>query len=227
MINIKKIISLLIVFISSEAYAQTSKSNIGIEAGPSVISIRGNDIVKKYNEGSIGYAVNLVFQQKINKTFSLHTGIGFERKGSKFPLTATDLAGTPIGTLHGYSRWNYLTVPVLLRATFGKKGNYFVNAGPYVGYLVKQVFGNKAGVVAAGHTSNIVNDRRFDFGASLGAGLSIPVKERIALSFEARDNLGLYNVSKVKVINDGTIKHNTTNFLFGFMYGINSGKKKK
>lgn len=227
MIHLKRSLTLFIFFLSSLTYGQAGRSFIGIEAGPSLVSVRGNVIVENYDKIAMSYAINISYQHNLNNIFSLHTGIGYERKGARFSYTVTDFAGMPMGTSHGYSRWNYISVPVLLRATFGKKTNLFVNAGPYAAYLASQIYGNKAGIQPAAHTNNISNDRRFDFGASMGAGLFIPLKESIALSFEIRDNLGLYNVSKVKVINDGTIKHNTLNFLFGFSYALKSGRKKK
>ncbi|MEO6667859.1 MAG: porin family protein [Ferruginibacter sp.] len=224
--NTRNILCLPITFaFMFSAVGQPSISSIGIETGPSVTSVRGNEIIQRQNN-SIGYAFNIFYQHHLNKIFSLHSSIGYERKGSEFSLVATDYTGMPIGKVHGYSRWNYLTMPVMIRATFGKRINYFVNAGPYIAYLLKQVYGNKAGVLPAGQTNNINNDQRIDFGISLGAGLSLPLTKNIALSFEARDNLGLYNVSKAKVINNGTIKHNSINVLFGILYALHSGNKK-
>ncbi|OFY87282.1 MAG: hypothetical protein A3F72_17445 [Bacteroidetes bacterium RIFCSPLOWO2_12_FULL_35_15] len=36
------------------------------------------------------------------------------------------------------NHFDYLTVPILLRATFGKRIKYFANAGMFFGYLIKQ-----------------------------------------------------------------------------------------
>ncbi|MBC6995200.1 PorT family protein [Lewinella lacunae] len=150
----------------------------------------------------------------------MRTNVAFERKGSVLTSQTTDINGNPLGEITVNTNFNYLTLPILLRATFGKKFHYFINAGPYFGYLIKQNFvsqGDNFPVTTSDNTSLI---KRFDTGISTGLGLSVPIKTAFAFSFEVRNNLGLYNVSAVPVANMGTIKTNSTNLLLGFTYKL-------
>jgi Outer membrane protein beta-barrel domain len=103
---------------------------------------------------------------------------------------------------------------------FGQKVQFFVNAGPYFGYLIKQTFVRTGDNIPTTTSNNTSLNNWFDTGISTGLGLSVPIKTKFAFSFEVRNNLGLYNVSDVPAINNGTIKTNSINFLFGFTYKL-------
>jgi len=48
----------------------------------------------------------------------------------------------------------------------------------------------------------------------------VPLKNKFAISFEIRNNLGLINVLKHPDINNEAIKTNSTNLLIGFTYKL-------
>ncbi|OFY87283.1 MAG: hypothetical protein A3F72_17450 [Bacteroidetes bacterium RIFCSPLOWO2_12_FULL_35_15] len=43
-------------------FGQQNKIDIGIEGSPSLIFLRGNDIIKKYHKPAIGFSSGLFFQ---------------------------------------------------------------------------------------------------------------------------------------------------------------------
>jgi hypothetical protein len=203
--------------ISIKTYCQINKFDVGVEGSPSLIFLRGNPIIEMSN-ATIGFSGGLFLQYNLNKIISIRTNIGFERKGSLWEGNATDARGIQIGKTTNNMNYDYLTIPLLVRATIGNKYKFFMNAGPYFGYLLqaKSVFEmpNFYG------TSDIKGQNSVDFGLSTGLGLLYPLKSKIVLSFELRNNLGLYNVSALPVINDGTIKTNSTNLIFGLAYKL-------
>lgn len=106
----------------------------------------------------------------------------------------------------------------MLRITFGQKMKYFFNAGPFMGYALKQT-----SLVEFPTSERIESDYKefskpWDFGLSAGAGIIISLGPKTDLNFEVRNNLGLVNTSKAPVIENGSIKTNSLNFLFGFSY---------
>lgn len=217
--------SILIVLIlcSSLTFAQTNKFEIGLEMGPSLISLRGNDIIDKNNDLSFGFSSGLTFQYNFPKLISIRTNISFERKGLTTQGTATDQYGNQIGEITFHSNLDYLTIPILGRLTFGKKINIFVNAGPYIGYLIKQTDVTEAfGEHPKTETDNTDNFKRIDFGITTGLGARFPIKKKLFLSVEIRNNLGITNISSVSVVNDGAIKTNSTNLLIGIEYRFGS-----
>ena len=111
-------------------------------------------------------------------------------------------------------------MPLLVRASIGKKIKYFFEAGTFFGYLIKQTDISEATkYLPKTTTDNTSGDKRFDTGVTAGFGLTIPIKDKFLISCEIRNNFGLYNVG-MYVINDGTIKTNSTNLLISFAYKL-------
>lgn len=215
----KLILTAFLAALAGTASAQ-DKISLGAQVGASMISLRGNEIIQKFHEPALGYSAGLTFQYDFTENIALHTGISYDKKGSLVKGTAYDVNGNVTGEFRETTYFNYLSVPLLVRATFGEKIKYFVNAGMYAGYLtgITNVDHNSNDLFLA--PANRVDFKDLDFGATAGLGVIFPVTEKISLSAEIRDNLGLANISKVKVINDGTVKTNAANLLVGMNWRI-------
>lgn len=203
----------------------TNKIDIGVLGSPSIRFLRGNEIIKDLHRPTFGFSGGIFFQYNFRKVFSIRTDIAFERKGSVASgnILMTDNNGNFIESVDWktFSNFDYLTAPVLLRASLGKKIKYFANVGVFFSYLIKQTFDNRYSNTFPNNIGDNTDlDKRFDTGISAGLGLTVPINTKFSISLEIRNNLGLYNVSKVPVINDGTIKTNSTNLLFGFTYKL-------
>ena len=206
---------------NSSTNTKRNKFEIGIEGGPSLVSLRGNQILNSNHRLTIGFAGGFTFQYNFPKIVSLRTNIYFERKGSVVKYDFTDLQGNAIGTGRTYSNFEYLTLPVLAQLSFGKKFKFLFNVGPYFGFLIKQNSVNEGfGFPLNGTTDRTENYKRFDTGLSVGIGGSVTIKEKFVITLEARNNLGLYNVSELPVVDDGAILTNSTNLLIGFAYSF-------
>ena len=221
MTKIKSLVfGLFLLAVLGTTYGQTNNFDIGVEGSSSLICLRGNDILDNLHKPTIGFSSGLFFQYNFKKLVSLRTNIAFERKGSTSTFQVTDMFAKPLGEINIKTIYDYLTLPILIRTTFGKKVQFFVNAGPYFGYLIKGTLVSEGENILATTNDITSSINRFDTGISTGLGLSIPIKNKFAFSFEIRNNLGLYNVSAVPVVNYGTIKTNSTNFLWGFTYKL-------
>lgn len=222
MTHIKSLLAgLLFLTFWGTTCGQTNKFDIGVEGSPSLIFLRGNDIIDNLHKPTIGFSGGLFFQYNFKKVVSLRTNIAFERKGSvlTYEIT-TNSNGNSFEKVTTNTNFDYLILPILVRATFGKRVQFFVNAGPYFGYLIKQTFVTKGDNIPTTTNDNTSLNKRFDTGISTGLGLSVPIKTKFLFSFEVRNNLGLYNVRAVSVVNNGTTKTNSTNFLLGFAYKL-------
>ena len=213
-------ILLLTISLTSPVFGQQNKLDIGIEGGPSLTSIRGNKMFKKYNHPTLGYSGGLSFQFNFPKKFSVRTGFAYERKGSVHTIPFTDAYGNTTVQGKNYSNFDYLVFPVLLHATLGKSMKFFVNSGLFFSYLLKQTFTWQSSYFPKQTGDNTSNDKRFDTGLALGLGFSTPIKDKFSITCEIRNNLGLYNVSAIPVFENGTIKTNSTNLLCGFAYKL-------
>jgi len=192
--------------------SQTNKIDIGFESAVGVAYITGSDRAKNDYKATYGIYTGFFAQFNFNKVLSIRTGIGAETKGFSAKLVLTDPYGNPAGKYRPRIGLNYLTVPVLLRATFGKTSPFFFNCGPYISYLLKQ-----PSYLQKITFNQIVPYRKYDFGISTGVGFSIPIKTKAAISFEIRQNFGLYNINSTLFYSDDeTINTNSTLALLSF-----------
>ncbi|GAB4488509.1 MAG: hypothetical protein OHK0019_04980 [Saprospiraceae bacterium] len=208
-------------------FAQAGKSALGIEGGPSLISLRGNPANDTINNPAIGFAGGIFFQYPLQKIISIRANLVFERKGavasSEILVTDDDGNIKGVSKYKVHTNFDYLSTSVLLRATFGKKVRYFVNTGPYFGYLTMLTFSAKYSDFFPDTTvedTNLV--KRFDRGVVVGLGTSVIVKRKYSISCELRNNLGLYDLSKSPNSSEGSIKTNSTNLLLSFAYMFDS-----
>jgi Outer membrane protein beta-barrel domain len=190
----KRLISIfpiLIFFLSCTiSFAQKTKFEVGFESGPSIIRIQQNKVSRKYFPSSLGFAGGVFGQININKALSLRSNIHFDKKGfSKGKVLYSAPTGQIIGTANYY--YDYVTIPILLRANFGQKIKFFVNAGPYFGYLINA----RTIVKQEGSPNSIFNInssflRKSDKGISSGLGFHVPLISKLDLSFELRNSFG-------------------------------------
>ena len=219
----KTTITILItcIFCFSILLGQENELKIGIETGPSLISIRGNDLANQNQSQFSGYAGGLTLQYSLHPNFSVKTNLAYERKGARSTAEITDPLGALLGETTYIANFDYLTIPVLGHFSFGENVRIFANFGPYLGFLLKQANITKPyNNVAKIKENNIDNFKRLDWGLTAGLGGGIAIKENIFLTLEVRHNLGLHSISKVRVFNDGKVLTRSTNFLLGVAYLI-------
>jgi hypothetical protein len=209
--------------------AQNNRYDWGIEGGPNFSTM----IVKNYPylEDNIKPAIfgsaGFIFQFNTKKILSFKTGFSFQRKGFQTSdFIFTDNSGNYIGKGKSISTFDYITLPLLVKASFGKKVKFFVNAGPYGGFLLAQTDHFKL----SGHDDYVTkNDfkytNRWDFGFAGGIGVAIPIKEFFQISVEVRNYSGILNINKANVDmqvsgNGSKLYTNTTDLRVGVVYKL-------
>ncbi len=212
----------VLIFIALEiltCYGQTNAYNIGFEGGFNFCSARGySGIDNSYNQG-IKCTAGLFFHYNLNGIISFRTGTYYEQKGASIKFNAVDNNGIPIGTFHTNEKFNFLTIPLLVRANFGNSINYFINAGPYFGLILKQTENIEAISSYPSRENDVTQAAgRNEFGLSLGLGLSYKLLKKIAFSFEARDNFGLSKSGLIPIADFRPVKTNSLNLLLGISY---------
>ena len=156
--------------------AQTNRCDLGIEGGPNLSTFKdqpGFDAdLKVFFSGGIS------FQYNTRKIFSLRTGLYYQKKGYQQEIKDISTSGKVYSSFLMSSEYHYLTLPLAARATFGKKVKVFLNAGPYISYLIDQK--NTSKVVSMdvdAHNNKSYNGvKDWDLGAVTGIGIAVPVK---------------------------------------------------
>lgn len=210
------ILAAFFVFVlSTVVYAQTSRASFEVAGGPGFSFLRGGMIASSIPDGT-GFQVGLFTDIRINQVFSVHTGLSFDRKGSKYPAEwfgPTNLEGE-----HFNLNYDYLSLPLVFRASFFKPVKLYINTGVFVARihsLLQIGKGTFWGTVCYNYTSFVPE---YEFGLVNGIGIKVPLHKQLELTAEIRNNRGLSDVN----LKDGylfssspNVRTNLTTFLVG------------
>lgn len=219
---------ILTLLITGSVFSQNSKFSIGIDLGPNYSYFKRNSFDKNSNHPIFRFSSGLSFNYNISKYFSVETCLSYEQKGDITDYYHTDLATAfPPFNYDEWrysSRFSYLTNPIFLKVTFGKKFKYFVNAGGYISYLLskKTIRQSKYFPEQKYDYPDYPNAyiKNYDYGIIAGIGVSRSIKERIAISVELRNNIGICDIMDQEKGWDykEILKTNSFNLLFGLKY---------
>jgi hypothetical protein len=192
---------------------QNSKTDFGIELTPTITSL----VVKHFSDDydpRLSFSTGINVERFINPQFSLKSGLNFERKGSKEHVLLTDDFGKLIGNREIKENSDYLILPILISTYTNGKIKFYVNAGPFLGFLIKNktIFSAVGDLPKQTITSN-ANMKRIDLGLSFGVGLRIPLSNVFLFDLGIINNKGLLNTNKIE-----SIKTNSYGFQLGIKY---------
>jgi len=247
--------SVLLVIGLTQAGTTIAQSTwLGFKGGISIPNLSGgggNPISENYTSR---LAANFGFLSDFHvcHRFSLQVELNYAGQGGKRdgmqPITSGDVTqGLPPGTylwadFKNKAVFDYLELPILAKLHWGQTFGFYVNLGPYFGYLLhaeektkgtSTIYYDQAGtqplqeqgypVPPQDFTSNtdITSSlHRFNVGVTGGGGIDWKLGDRNKLLLDARFEYGFLNVQKYS--EDG--KNNTGNVLISLGYAHRFGK---
>ncbi len=109
---------------------------------------------------------------------------------------------------------NYITTPLMANFHFGRSYNWFINFGPYVGFLVDAQATDVDVDVKDAFNST-------DFGVAFGLGVKVPVSDKARILFEYQAQSGFAEIFDV---NDGeTVRNGRSSFNVGIVFLLAGG----
>ncbi|WP_285009302.1 porin family protein [Pedobacter faecalis] len=108
-------------------------------------------------------------------------------------------------------QFDYLTVPVMANWHFGKTRNWYLNFGPYAGFLLSSK------ETAMGTDLKEIS-QSVDAGLALGIGVKIPVSSRVKILLETDGQAGLTDVFKDNQGNK--IQNSRSSLNAGLVFGL-------
>jgi hypothetical protein len=223
----KLLLSISFLLISFLNYSQNSKIKFGVQAGLNYSTFLGYDVPTDfspvYSESSaFAFLGGINFEYQIKEKLSLKLELNYERKSQKADnnIEITDMDG--LTTRYNFTskkNYDYLVLPILVKYCFSDKNSFYVNGGPFIGYLLKSNLTNDLEKIDGLNndpveTTNLNN--KTDFGLSIGFGKTIEINEKHSIFIEIRENLGLINTSKNTVWGNGEAKTNSLNLIIGY-----------
>jgi len=225
-----KMNKLLLVFFmmmtmqSFVVFGQQKRFETGMEAGPNIVYMGSSPDDKTW----LSFVGGVHLQYNFSRYFSIRTNFFYERKGEKRDSSAFASINLNNAIIETYQKYDYLTAPLLLRFTspevIGKRIRFFLNFGPYFGYLIKHVAETTGldylnnGVPNSITTDLTSHNKLFDYGIAFGAGMEIALTERVAITFEARFNKEFSDKTNDANSVSDSDPTQATNLLLGFTF---------
>jgi len=193
---LKKITLLILLFVNLCIAQSKDNLEFGIITALSISNV--SDSYNQRTKSLIEYSGGAFGNYYLSEQWSLKLKAIYERKGyaeGLYENRETDVA------------FNMISVPVTANFYFGKNNNWYINLGPYIGFMI-----------AAKATSfNVDVTRLFnstDFGIAGGIGYKLPIGENLDVFAEIDNQTGL---SDILIENSGSA---VTNNRFSFNLGI-------
>lgn len=180
---------------------------IGLHFGENLSTLRG-DAESDYLMGFMG---GLHASHYLTENVVIRLEANFERKGAKYDNN--NLVPDPgMPDFADDYRFDYLSLPVMLRYSMGKKAKFVVGGGASVDYLIRQRtdYGELT-------TNELGQYRKLDTDLVGTVGGAIPAGEKWTFSLEMRALWGLVGVNKPK----GVAPELGRNLSWGLMAGVN------
>jgi hypothetical protein len=240
--------------ISGSLSAQQFK--LGFKAGTSIPNLRssGSNEISQGYESKVAQNIGVIADIGISEKLSIKTGFDFAGQGGirNGNQPVTDLPAQfaqmlPSGTylyanFNNEATLNYLELPLMAKMEWGSKLKYYVNAGPYVGFLLNaeqktggnsQLFFDKNMTIPLAiqgqplpaqsfdATTKIEDDlRSTNLGLTGGIGFAYGLNQKSALVFDARAAYGLKSIQKDIAVN-GNSKTGGLFLTLGYMFSLN------
>jgi len=181
---------------------------VGFNAGfnGSLVSDENNS-----SDSRSGFNVGVSGEYYFSRSWGIKAKVIYDQKGyDNSIITITDYANGTVNYSTNYNL-NYITVPVMANWHFGSKKNWYLNFGPYVGFLVN------------------AKESRFDFdvknafettdvGLAYGIGVKIPVSEYLKIFIEFDGQGGFTNIFKDPYFDNTTNSRGALNVGLNFMF---------
>ncbi len=196
----KLFIFFIFLSISSLSFSQ---HRLGAELGVGFTNLSG-DMLPDNRDGIISLAPGVFHEVSFSESFSLKSFVSFQSKGYKLDVTSLpvfDQNDPNFGDGEDLKfASDYLVVSPMAKYSTNGNVQFFVNAGPFLGFLLKD---------------ESPANQPSDLGLVAGAGLQLKLgKQR--LYFEGRGNWGLSNVFRTALPIETTVRTRAYFLLAGF-----------
>jgi opacity protein-like surface antigen len=180
----------IVVFIfglSLFAFAQNTKGTIefGFNSGVNFSKV-GNS--RSNSDMTVGFNIGASADYFLSNRWSIKSKVIYDQKGwdNGFVQDSYVDPGLPAYVETDFDL-EYLTIPIMVNWHFGRKRNWYLNFGPYTGFLI--------GAKETTFGANIKDDfNTIDFGLSLGVGVKIPVSTKLKISIEYEEQAGFTDI---------------------------------
>jgi hypothetical protein len=189
---------LVVLGISTTAFSQTKGTNeVSINVGYNASTVTASNLSADYKSG---FNAGIALDHYFSESWSIKVKAAYDQKG---------WANGFYGNSAADYKLDYVTIPVMANWHFGRTKNWYLNFGPYVGFLLN-----------ASETSHGTDVKPFfsttDAGLDVGIGVKFPVSDKAKFFIELNGQGGIADINKG---NSGTtIRNSVSNINIGFAF---------
>ena len=222
-----------LICIKKDMYAQGSFF-AGVKGGISIPNLKasGNNPVSSGWSSRLGGYFGFIGQYEVNERLSIQAEINYSAQGGKkdglqaipsAPYAPYFPPGFPVpeylySRFKSEARLSYLEIPVMAKLTFplGESFSFFINAGPYFGFLMsaenvttgtENIYLDKLltqpllpSSISFNNTQDIKSDlKSLNMGIQAGAGVYFVLPSEDRIMFSGGGNYGLIPIQKNKL----------------------------
>jgi hypothetical protein len=181
-------------FLKKRKFKKTSPFIAGFQGGYTVSIVTG-DVDDQYVTTAFNFGLFGVYM--LNANFGIQVDLNVDPKGWSKKIDVVNTQDKYVWT------FSYITIPIMAKLVPGDNGNFFINIGPYLGFLTKaeQNWKHTVGTTTTETTLDIKDMMNStDFGLTGGIGILIPVYDGSNFDakflFDLRLSTGLSNFNK-------------------------------
>jgi long-subunit fatty acid transport protein len=205
----KKIITTLLILagIYSTSFAQRANSaEFGIGLGLNLSTVQSS-ATGENADYKAGFNMGVSGEYYITSRWGVKAGVNYDQKGwgNGFVILPD---GTEIDNVN--FQVNYITVPIMADWHFGRMRNWYIDFGPYLGFLTDATESSNSTDVKPLFNST-------DVGLAFGIGVKVPVSRTAKVFFEYDGQAGFNNVFNES---DGTYQNLRSALRVGLLFPI-------
>jgi hypothetical protein len=167
-------------------FGQGNSTNIGIVAGPSIFSLRGNYEMESENSTMLSYSLGLSIEKYVSERISLRSDLLFESHNAQ---NSTSDASSP--QTNGSLEFESLTIPIHSHFYFGNKNRASIGLGIFSSFLLAA---NERSLEPDNPVLEVSTTNHYtivNFGFSGSIGYKVPISNKIDLKINLEDNFGI------------------------------------
>lgn len=196
----------LLFFSCAQLTAVAQRWSVGLQAGENLSTLTGDN----QNDFRLGFVAGVNASHYLSKNIVLRLELNLERKGAKPELNSNpDIPD--VNAVTDYS-FDYLSLPLLLRYTAGKKVRWVAGGGPSFNYLLRERV-----QFQDGGRNDTDQYRRVDVDFIAGLGAGVALGDKFTITLEGRGLFGLRKVNRTS----GTAADLGRHLSWGLMAGLN------
>ena len=197
---------------------------LGVNSGLTYSKFRGDNFFKEMKP-QLDYLIGSSLDIQIKERLFLTLNINYERNSVKrYYNNFYGLIGYTYGQAPSSppknkfeTRFEYITMPVMVKYMLNYEKKLYINGGGYFGYLLK-IKNIDNGIESDLDFNNEYN--KMDYGCALGIGYNYHFNPNNQLSIELRGNYGLITLNKTDTYSFRDTKRNSLNLILNYHFKI-------